>query len=80
MEAGFDHQIYGVGVFYVVLFEELCVHESLSLEEQALCVCRGGTGLGCEVGLDVGDGVGVVNGERKGAGRLQGFERNVDGD
>lgn len=32
MKAGFDHQIYGIAVFYVVFFEKLCVYESLSFE------------------------------------------------
>ena len=62
--------MYGIAVLYVVLFEELCVPESLSLEEKALGVCGRSTGLCGEVGFDVGDGVGVLNGERKGAGGL----------
>lgn len=79
VKAGFDHQIYGVAVFYVVLLEELCVCESLSLEQQALCVCRRCAWLGCEMRFDVGDGVGGLYGEGETARRLQGFERNLDG-
>lgn len=78
IKAGFDHQIYGVTVFYVVFLEKLRVCESLSLEKQALCISRGCTCLGCEMRFDIGDGVGGLDREREGAGRLQGFERNAD--
>lgn len=79
MKAGFDHQIYGVAVLYVILFEKLSVYESLALEQQALCVCRRSTRLGCEAGFNVGDGIGGLHSESEGAGRLQGLERNADG-
>lgn len=79
MKAGFDHQIYGVAILYVILFEKLCVYESLSLEEQALCVCRRCTRLGCEARFNVGDGVSGLDSESEGAGGLQALERNADG-
>ena len=51
------HQVDGISVFDVILFEKLSVCKCFSFEEEALNVSGGCRWLGCELGFYNGDGV-----------------------